>query len=98
MGPVGEDERWKAFGPFHNYLKQAFPLRSVINSLCVCNENIKHFISHKNLTLTKVNTYGLLYEWKGSDDSLKPLLLTGHQGLSRKSRRLHPLADTTSTI
>jgi hypothetical protein len=39
------------------------------------------FISHKSLTLTKVNTYGLLYEWKGSDDGLKPLLLTGHQGL-----------------
>lgn len=19
MGPVGEDERWKAFGPFHDY-------------------------------------------------------------------------------
>ncbi|KAF8494449.1 hypothetical protein F5888DRAFT_660309 [Russula emetica] len=61
MGPVGEDERWEAFGPFHDYLKQAFPL------------------THKSLTLTKVITYGLLYEWKGSDDSLKPLLLTGHQ-------------------
>ncbi|KAN0118185.1 hypothetical protein V8E52_005446 [Russula decolorans] len=36
-------------------------------------------IPHKSLTLTKVNTYGLLYEWKGSDDGLKPLLLTGHQ-------------------
>lgn len=32
--------------------------------------------------LKKVNTYGLLYEWKGSNDSLKPLLLTAHQGLS----------------
>ena len=40
------------------------------------------FFSHKSLALTNVNTYGLLYEWKGSDDSLKPLLLTGHQGLS----------------
>ena len=36
--------------------------------------------SHNTLTLTKVNTYGLLYEWKGSDDGLKPLLLTAHQG------------------
>ncbi len=35
MGPVGEDERWEAFGPFHDYLKQAFPLMCVINfSLC----------------------------------------------------------------
>jgi hypothetical protein len=40
------------------------------------------FIRHETLMLKKVNTYGLLYEWKGSNDSLKPLLLTAHQGLS----------------
>lgn len=34
---------------------------------------------HASLSLTKVNTYGLLYEWKGSDDSLAPLLLMAHQ-------------------
>ncbi|KAF8909393.1 carboxypeptidase S [Gymnopilus junonius] len=34
---------------------------------------------HANLNLTKVNTYGLYYEWKGSDASLKPLLLAAHQ-------------------
>ncbi|KAF8917086.1 hypothetical protein CPB85DRAFT_1215636 [Mucidula mucida] len=34
---------------------------------------------HKTLSLTKVNTYGLLYEWTGSDASLKPLLLAAHQ-------------------
>lgn len=37
--------------------------------------------SHANLKLTKVNTYGLYYEWKGSDASLKPLLLAAHQGI-----------------
>ncbi|KAE9391318.1 carboxypeptidase S [Gymnopus androsaceus JB14] len=31
------------------------------------------------LSLTKVNTYGLLYEWTGTDSSLKPVLLTAHQ-------------------
>ncbi|KAH9167375.1 hypothetical protein EDB89DRAFT_128974 [Lactarius sanguifluus] len=36
-------------------------------------------VPHETLTLTKVNTYGLLYEWKGSDDTLKPLLLAAHQ-------------------
>ncbi|KAI9440734.1 hypothetical protein H4582DRAFT_2074521 [Lactarius indigo] len=61
MDPVGVDERWEAFGPFHDYLLRSFPL------------------THETLTLTKVNTYGLLYEWKGSDDSLKPLLLAAHQ-------------------
>jgi Gly-Xaa carboxypeptidase len=34
---------------------------------------------HSNLELTKVNTYGLLYVWKGSDSNLKPLLLAAHQ-------------------
>ncbi|KAI0792112.1 carboxypeptidase S [Abortiporus biennis] len=34
---------------------------------------------HATLSLTKVNTYGLVYEWKGTDESLKPLLLAAHQ-------------------
>jgi hypothetical protein len=36
--------------------------------------------SHTTLELSKVNTYGLLYVWKGSDASLKPILLAAHQG------------------
>ena len=57
-------------------------------------------ISHKILTLTKVNTYGLLYEWKGSDNSLKPLLLAAHQGRFvrlRQSCQLHPPTESTDT-
>ncbi|KAF9820601.1 hypothetical protein IEO21_01304 [Rhodonia placenta] len=61
MGPIGEDPRWEAFVPFHEYLQKAFPK------------------IHSSLELTKVNTYGLVYYWKGSDESLKPILLTGHQ-------------------
>ncbi|KII87435.1 hypothetical protein PLICRDRAFT_43075 [Plicaturopsis crispa FD-325 SS-3] len=34
---------------------------------------------HSTLELTKVNTYGLVYVWKGSDASLKPVLLAAHQ-------------------
>ncbi|KAG9031640.1 hypothetical protein FRB95_002449 [Tulasnella sp. JGI-2019a] len=34
---------------------------------------------HKELSLTKVNTHGLLYTWQGSDPSLKPILLMNHQ-------------------
>ncbi|KAF7327236.1 Gly-X carboxypeptidase [Mycena kentingensis (nom. inval.)] len=34
---------------------------------------------HSTLSLTKVNTYGLLLEWTGSDASLKPMLLAAHQ-------------------
>ncbi|KAG6330630.1 hypothetical protein ID866_8460 [Astraeus odoratus] len=34
---------------------------------------------HTVLELTKVNTYGLVYVWKGSNGKLKPLLLAAHQ-------------------
>ncbi|KAK3389978.1 hypothetical protein B0H63DRAFT_492656 [Podospora didyma] len=34
---------------------------------------------HEKLELEKVNTHGLLYTWKGSDESLKPTLLMAHQ-------------------
>ncbi|KAI0629289.1 carboxypeptidase S [Trametes polyzona] len=61
MAPVGQDPRWDAFGPFHEYLLKAFPQ------------------VHSTLELTKVNTYGLVYVWKGSDPSLKPILLAAHQ-------------------
>lgn len=36
---------------------------------------------HSTLSLNKVNTYGLLFEWTGSDKSLKPILLAAHQGM-----------------
>jgi hypothetical protein len=38
--------------------------------------------THEHLKRTKVVTHALVYEWEGSDPSLKPLLLTGHQGES----------------
>ncbi|KAL4076563.1 hypothetical protein V8B97DRAFT_2102693 [Scleroderma yunnanense] len=34
---------------------------------------------HSTLELTKVNIYGLIYVWKGSNSPLKPLLLAAHQ-------------------
>ncbi|VDC06086.1 unnamed protein product [Peniophora sp. CBMAI 1063] len=34
---------------------------------------------HSKLEKTVVNTYNLVYHWQGSDESLKPLLLMGHQ-------------------
>ena len=30
MGPIGEDKRWEAFGPFQDYLVQSFPLTYAI--------------------------------------------------------------------
>ncbi|KAL2140428.1 hypothetical protein VTI28DRAFT_3811 [Corynascus sepedonium] len=34
---------------------------------------------HEQLQVEKINTHGLLYTWKGSDESLKPTLLMAHQ-------------------
>ncbi|ONH69115.1 Carboxypeptidase S [Cyberlindnera fabianii] len=34
---------------------------------------------HEKLVLEKVNSYGLVYTWKGSNESLKPILIAGHQ-------------------
>ncbi|KAK0620617.1 hypothetical protein B0T14DRAFT_431214 [Immersiella caudata] len=34
---------------------------------------------HEKLLVEKVNSHGLLYTWKGSDESLKPSLLMAHQ-------------------
>ncbi|KAK4173360.1 putative carboxypeptidase [Triangularia setosa] len=34
---------------------------------------------YERLLVEKINTHGLLYTWKGSDDSLKPTLLMAHQ-------------------
>lgn len=35
--------------------------------------------AHKNLSLETVNIHGLLYTWKGQDETLKPTLLMAHQ-------------------
>lgn len=34
---------------------------------------------HANLSLEKINTYSLLYTWKGSDPAEKPIILMSHQ-------------------
>ena len=81
MDPVGVDPRWEAFGPFHDYLLKAFPLMSVFGSFPSRSSiDIQNIHSHSTLSLRKVNTYGLLYVWQGSDVSLKPVLLAAHQG------------------
>ena len=79
MRPPGEDERWKTFGDFHEYLAARFPL------VCACSHRlfvcvmIKYY-RHSKLQVTKVNTYALTFHWQGSNESLKPILLMGHMG------------------
>jgi len=48
---------------FHAYLRQQFPL--VHQSAAI--------------SLTVVNQYSLLYEWKGADQTAKPIMLCAHQ-------------------
>jgi len=83
MEPVGVDPRWEAFKPFHEYLATTFPLVFVYHRLqtraFVINLNPLH--RHSTLTLTKVNSWGLVYVWSGTDGHLKPILLTAHQGM-----------------
>lgn len=83
MGPVDEDPRWDIFIDFHAYLKSAFPkvyagCQSASNGFPT--DSLFAIASHSTMELTKVNTYGLIFKIEGSDSSLKPLLLMGHQG------------------
>ncbi|HMF56253.1 MAG TPA: M20/M25/M40 family metallo-hydrolase, partial [Pyrinomonadaceae bacterium] len=53
---------------------------------------------HTKLTRELVADYSLLYTWKGSDQSLKPMLLAGHQDVvpiepGTESRWTHPPFD-----
>ncbi|KAI0119565.1 carboxypeptidase s [Daldinia grandis] len=45
-------------------------------------------LTHKTLTLQKINTHGLLYTWQGSDETLKPTVLMAHQDVV-------PVAEST---
>ncbi len=57
--------RWEAvFSPFHKYLRSAFPLIHGPDS---------------PIELELVNTWGLLYTFTGSDETLPPLVLMAHQ-------------------
>ncbi len=59
---------------------------------------------HSQLKLEKINTYALLYEWKGKNPALKPVLLMGHydvvpviQGTERMWEHLPFAGDITAT-
>jgi len=54
--------------------------------------------SHQHLKLTKINTFGLVYEWTGSNSTLKPVLLASHQGVSYLPRWHSYLTESTDTV
>lgn len=84
--PVGQDPRWDVFQDLHEYLATSFPLvyvKTVSNSVPAWRRaDLSDFtlVSFETLRATKVNTYGIVLHWQGSDSSLKPVLLTAHQG------------------
>ena len=36
--------------------------------------------SHSELEVNKINEWGLVYRWQGSDESLQPLVFAAHLG------------------
>lgn len=52
--------------------------------------------SYTTLNVVKVNTYGLVFHWQGSDKSLPPILLAAHQGRALYGRRIHDASFTIS--
>jgi hypothetical protein len=66
---------WRdTFAPFRDYLKRAFPAVHASDKI----------------QLELVNENGLLYTWKGSNSSLKPIVFMAHQGESRPTRWANP--------
>ncbi|TFK51770.1 carboxypeptidase S [Heliocybe sulcata] len=47
------------------------------------------------LHVTKVNTYGLVFHWQGSNETLSPILLTAHQG---KATAIYVVPVEPSTV
>lgn len=85
--PDEDPEHWKVFAELHKYLESRFPLMCV-SSTCFSafakGSNMRVLTGscrHSNLTVTKVNTYALIFHWQGSNKDLKPILLTSHQGM-----------------
>lgn len=80
LKPPGEDSRWDVFGDFHLYLEQRFP-KVYVSLASRMKYLIKPYVHrHATLKKTTVNTWALVYHWQGTNDSLKPVLLTAHQG------------------
>ncbi len=79
MDPIDKDPRWDAFKSLHDYLVIAFPLVYVLLCKVCITYSFEQHLSSVALELTKINTYGLVFKWNGSDSTLKPLLLTAHQ-------------------
>ena len=78
--PPGQDSRWDVFADFHVYLEQRFPKMHVSSIISFASRRLHTRRSHANLKKTTANTYALIYHWQGSNDALKPILLTAHQG------------------
>lgn len=70
-------------------MEKTFPLAYVILPRLISYGSPTRHHSYRSLKVTKVNTYALVFHWQGTDPSLKPILITAHQGQS--SRGVHSL-------
>lgn len=87
MGDIGVDPRWDVLKDFQEYLEEVFPLVYDTVNHIRCLDSSEQIFRHSTLHLTKVNTYGLVYEWKGSSPLMKPILLAAHQGSSDRVQK-----------
>lgn len=46
---------------------------------------------HSELEVNKINQWGLVYRWQGSDESLKPLVFAAHLGTAKSSVSFHDI-------
>ena len=87
MGDISVDPRWDVHKDFQEFLEEVFPLvYGPVNPTHFSDFSEQRF-RHSTLHLTKVNSYGLVYEWKGSSSLMKPILLAAHQGSSDHTQK-----------
>lgn len=64
--------------PTISFSEDAIPDSAVFNGFHAYLEETFPLV-HTTMNRTKINGYSLLYEWKGSDTSKKPIILMSHQ-------------------
>lgn len=71
MGDIDSDPRWNVFYDF-----AACELTTCI--VLIVDLEKAFPLVHEHLRRTRVATHALVFEWKGTDESLKPTLITAH--------------------
>jgi hypothetical protein len=89
MGSVGDDPRWEGLSRSTS-TRWVDDISVHVHSLSALNGQIIDrrdlLRRHYTLTLTKADSWGLVYVWSGKGDHLEPVPLTAQQGTRRTLR------------